>query len=362
MARVTLIGLGNTGSPAVANAARMPGMAALALADHDVYDESNLGGQSIDRSAIGRPKTEVQASVARLINDRLSVRCYPERIENIPIGSLRGSIVLSNVDRRSARQAINRYAFRCGSPIIDVAVDGASLVRVTTVVPGATAPCLECAWDDRAYAEMDQAYPCSGAEQGVAATAAPAELGALAAALQSAELRKLIVGNPDVRTLAGAQLMLDTESYAVHLHRIRRNDKCRFDHAVWHPATLPLSPARHTLADLFDALALESDAAIRIEGQSFVCQLNCVKCGNEKKIDLALGDRLPAAVRTCRCGGQMLSPGFFSAGSIRRSDASRENLALTLGAIGFRERDWLAVTEASGRVRHVEIGGILDNG
>lgn len=360
MAAVTVIGQGNIGSRTVGLIAQMPGITAVTLVDPDSYEESNLLTQAIDGSALGAPKVDVQSAVIKAINPNITVRRIRDRLENVPVAALRGTTLLSCTDNRRARQTTNRYAWRNGSPWIDAAIDAVSLVRISVFVPGQAGPCLECSWDEASYDLLEQDYTCAGeALASAPPTNAPSELGALAAALQAAELRKLIGGALDTTPQSGLQLMYDTYSYTRHLNRVKQNAQCRFDHCTWHPKIIEFEPKKNTLADLFDALDPNSDAAVSVEGHAFVTYLHCVACDKDSCIDLSLGGRLDAARRICSCGGRMLAPGFFCSESVQRSNTSRESLRLKLDAIGFRIGDLLSVTDRAGGIRHIEIAGEL---
>ena len=56
---------------------------------------------------------------------------------------------------RSARQSINRIAFRLGVPSIDAGLDRAGSVRARVYVPG-MGDCLECSWGARDYELLEQ--------------------------------------------------------------------------------------------------------------------------------------------------------------------------------------------------------------
>jgi molybdopterin/thiamine biosynthesis adenylyltransferase len=294
MSTVTIIGLGTIGSVVASLVARMPEMTHMTLVDADAYTESNLVNQAIDTSAPGKAKVEVQAALINAINPRIRLNTIEERVENVPLANLRSSILLSCVDNRHARQSINRIAWRCGSPWIDAAVDAESLVRINAYSPSPSAPCLECAWDERSYDLLEQEYPCDAGNIPVPASGAPAELGAIAASLQAGELRKLLGDTTNDATLAGAQLMLDTATHTRHLSRFQRNEQCRFDHESWQVEAVDLAPQENTLADLFDAVDSGSDSAVRLEGQLFATYLDCIVCGRRSNVSLSLYGRLSA--------------------------------------------------------------------
>ena len=361
MASATLIGLGNIGSALAQLVARMPGISAITLVDPDVYSESNLSTQAIDGAASGKPKVAVQAALISAINPQISVEPIQDRVENVPLAVLRSSVLISCVDNRRARQTINRIAWRCGSPWIDAAVDAPSLVRVNTYMPGKSA-CAECGWTEISYELLEQDYACDvGSEISVPATAAPAELGTLAASLQATELRKLLSGTTNGAPLVGAQVMLDTATHARHLSRFERNEQCRFNHESWEIEISELEPRASTLADVFDAVDAGPGSALRLEGHTFATFLDCVACCKRMSIGPAIYSRLSAAERTCECGGWLFATGFFSFESISRDELSRSKLDTKLGSLGFRVGDVISVAHASGSVRHLEIGKRLVN-
>jgi len=359
MSNVTIVGLGVIGSAAGPLVARMPEVSRITLVDPDAYTDSNLVNQAIDRSAPGNTKVEVQAANIHAINPQVRIDAIEARVENVPLARMGDSTILSCVDNRSARQAINRVAWRCGNSWIDAAVDAASLVRINAYVPGESAPCIECSWDDRSYDLLEQEYPCDAGNSPVPATGAPAELGTLAASLQAAELRRILDGAAGGASLAGAQLMLDTATHARHLFRFERNEQCKFDHLSWQVEAVALSPQESTVADLFDAVdagpASGSEPAISLEGQTFAMYVDCIACGARSNVGLSLYSRLSDRDRTCSCGGRMFAPGFFSFAAIQRSELSRTNLALKLAALGFQCGDVISATYGPGRIRHFEI-------
>ncbi len=357
MATATVVGLGNIGSAITTLVARMPGITGIILVDPDSYDESNLATQMIDRSALGKPKVEVQAASVLAINPRIQVETFEEPVENVPLESLRSSVFISCVDSRRARQSINRIAWRCSSPLIDAAVDAPSLIRINAYSPGEKAPCLECSWDQASYDLLEQDYPCDAADLSAPATMAPAELGLLAASLQAAELRKLINPAPNQgNSLVGAQLMLDTSTHEQYLAQFKYTRDCRFDHFRWEVETVNFDLRSSRLADLFDAAQTQADPVISLEGHVFATHLDCIACGKRSTAGLSLYHRLPARARRCPCGGQMFAPGFFSFETLQRSDLSPANLDLKLTALGFRYGDVITVDSASSRSRHLGIG------
>lgn len=358
MSSVTVVGLGTIGSVLVPLTARIPGVTHMTLVDPDSYDESNISTQNIDRSAPGDLKVEVQAALIHAINPRIQVTRFCEAVENVPLQRLNSQVILSCVDNRGARQTINRIAWRCDRPLIDAAINAPSLVRLNVYNPPRSTPCLECSWGPETYDLLEQTYPCNPVNTPTATTNAPAELGALAATLQAAELRRILNGDIAGSALDGAQLMLDTATHQQHLVHFKVNQKCRFDHQTWRISQPGIEPRESTLADLFDALDSFTNPAIRLEGHSFATRLDCIECGKHGSIGLSLHLRLGEKARSCDCGGRLYAPGFYSFETLKRVDLSPMNLQLKLEDLGFRDGDVISVDDSPGNSHHVEIGSL----
>ena len=129
----------------------------------------------------------------------LQVTALVAAVEDVPWGRLRGDVILTGLDTRRARQAVNRRARWLGMPWLDAGVEaGSGLARVSCFGPGADQPCLECAWTDADYQLLEQRYSCDGSPLATPASGAPARLGALAAAWQAIECHRLLAsGNDD---------------------------------------------------------------------------------------------------------------------------------------------------------------------
>ena len=157
---VVLGGLGNTGSALVPLVARTPGTTHVILCDPDHYERGQQRTQAIEAADVGRPKAEVGRETIRRIAPGLCVRAYAMPHEALPLGALRGAIVLGAVDSLGARIRLMASARRVGAPFIDVAVGGGPslFARATVYGPAADDACLECELDD--YAAVDSVAAC----------------------------------------------------------------------------------------------------------------------------------------------------------------------------------------------------------
>ncbi len=342
---------GNIGSHLVAHLARLRGVVRIVLVDPDVYDAGNVASQDITRRDVGQAKVLVQASRLRRIAPELHVTAIADRVENVPLGQLRGDVLLAALDSRGARRTANWCAWRLGMAWIDAGVrrDGL-LARVNVYVPEAGAPCWECGQDDDA--PLEQTYPCAGDETPLP-TNAPSALGALAAALQAIECEKLLGGQREYLA-AGQQVTISALTHRHYVTRTPANPACRFDHARWDIATCGTSPDAMTVADAY-ALGRDADR-LQVTGQMFVRALVCPACGERRRFGVQLLGRLGAAARACPgCGGSMRPAGGDVVEWLSAADAQVGTASLA--GIGARDGDVLTLAGPSG-VSHVQIGGL----
>jgi molybdopterin/thiamine biosynthesis adenylyltransferase len=368
-ARVLAIGLGNIGSHLISHIGRMPEVGEVTLIDHDVYEDGNLVSQSITPSEIGRPKVLVQARRLRGIKAALRVQPIVDSVERLPLGRLRADVILACVDSRRTRLAISQAAWRVGAPLIDAGVDGAGLLaRVNVYLPGGDGPCLECAYDEHDYAAIETVYPCTprsdsnGRDKSRSAfsTAAPSTIGALAAALQAIECRKLLTGQFEQAAI-GRQILIDARHHRHYLTAIPRNPNCRFDHEVWPITAIRGRASSITLGDAFklDGAfdSVRGGIGIAVEGHVFVRQLTCRSCGWKKGV-LRLDRSLWASERVCEGCLQetMFAAGFDQTERLEASTLPRRMLRRSLASIGLRDGDVFSLDGPSGRF-HFEIEG-----
>jgi molybdopterin/thiamine biosynthesis adenylyltransferase len=314
MAQIIVVGAGAIGSHLIPHVARSPHVSHVTVIDSDHYDTVNVRSQQIDTRHVGRPKATVQAGCIRRINPALRVTPICAAIEDLPLGRLRGAVLLSCLDSRKARMVVNQAAWRLGVPWIDAGISADHLLaRVRVLVPGPETPCLECAWDQADYDAIDQTYPCAQDARPTATNAPPA-LAALAASLQAIECDTLLSGDAG-SSLGGRDVLLSARHHTHYVTTYRRNPSCRMpDHDGWRIDTLDGSPAHTTLAEV---LALgstlrgaSSALSIGIAGQRFATELGCRTCATSRgTIQLERhARRVPGRCPQC---GRVLSPAAF---------------------------------------------------
>jgi molybdopterin/thiamine biosynthesis adenylyltransferase len=230
--RVTLVGLGNIGSHAALQLARM-NIGVLQLIDRDFVEERNLANQAYsDPQQVGRSKAELIAEQVLCIAPGTVVKPLVADVEDVPVGRFATShLILGALDSLHARQVLgNERAYCLNLPYIDGGVDAAGewLGRVQVLIPGAA--CLECGWSDQHYRETARETPCDpdGQVSG-RPTLAPALLGAVVAGVMVAETIKLLLGHASVTS---REIAFDLASGRWMTSQLRRANRCRFHHQV----------------------------------------------------------------------------------------------------------------------------------
>lgn len=347
---------GNIGSHMVPLLARLPGVTRLTLVDFERYEERNLMSQAITSADVGQPKARVQACYARRINPKLEVVPITDRLEYVPLGCLRGDVILAGLDSKESRRFANEIAWRLGAPLIDAGVEPSlMLARVNVYLPAADQPCLECAWGERDYAELATIHPCDAGVANTPATDSPACLGALAAALAAIECQKIITGQ-SAAALTGRQVLIEAASHRQFITSFRRNSNCRFDHATWKIPSMRQTPQELSLGVILKlAHRSKAPASLAFGGQPLVKKLNCPGCGFTRQV-FRLQNRLQHSDRLCdRCGREMLSAGFHMKTQLSRADLGPGDADRSLASLGLRAGDVISLSNGNA-ARFFELG------
>lgn len=360
MAHVIVVGAGAIGSHVLPHLARSPRVSRLTIVDRDTYEPANVSGQDVDAHGIGRPKAIAQARRLRRINPALAIHAIHGAAEDLPLGALRGDVILGCLDSRIARMTVNQAAWRLGVPFVDAGVEPTGmLARVAVFVPAPDAPCLECAWDAADYAAVEQAYPCQ-ADVASPRTAASSALGGLAAALQAIECDKLLAGAAS-EALVGRDVLIDVRHHTHYVTASRRNPACRMpDHGGWRIDPFGGAVSQTTLGELLaigTTLRGAGDRlAFRVAGQRFATALACSRCGAEHAA-FQLERALRRSPRQCpACRGELRPTGFTLREAVTVDAAPGAALDAPLAELGLRAGDVFSLSTPSVDV-HYELGG-----
>ena len=134
--RVGVVGAGGLGGQVIMLLARM-GIGHLVVADHDVFDETNLNRQAFStKEAMGRPKAGIVASVVRGINPAVVLSCHEQRIEQSIVKEILAGcdVVVDALDNVSDRFLLEKATKELGIPLIHGAIAGFE-GRLMTIFP-----------------------------------------------------------------------------------------------------------------------------------------------------------------------------------------------------------------------------------
>ncbi|MDH4066121.1 MAG: ThiF family adenylyltransferase [Acidobacteriota bacterium] len=343
MAHVILIGAGAIGSQVLQHLARSPHVSKITLIDPGRYDTGNTRGQHIDLHDVGRSKARAQARRLRRITPALPVVPIRAAVGRLPLGMLRGSVILAALDSRRARMTVNQAAWRLGVPWIDSGVhaDG-MLARVRVFVPGDDAPCLECGWDQADYDALEQVYPCAPGVIPGSTGASPA-LSGVAAAFEAIECDKLL-GGEAAHALVGRDVLIDTRHHIHSVTGYRRNPSCRMpDHGGWQITALDAAPDSMTVDHL---LALGStlrgaraSLALRIAGRRLATELRCEACDAPHAICQTERLTRRSRLRCRQCAAHLRLTGFGLHDFVSETAVPVSVREQPLSAIGVRAHD-----------------------
>jgi len=360
---ITVVGAGTIGSHVLPHVARMDGVTSIAVIDRDRYEPSNLRGQNIFRADIGKSKAQVQAQRLQQIGSATTVRPIHKAVEDVPLGWLRGDMILACLDSRRARMAVNQAAWRLGVPWINAGIDATgSLARVQVFLPSEDAACLECAWDARDYALVEQEYPCQD-EVAPPETGASSGLGALAAALQSLECEKLLSRDRE-HSLAGRDVLIDARHHRHYVTRFQRNPACRMpDHTGWSIAPYDADPSSTTLDDLMAMTrtlrGADRHVRVGVAGQQFAMTLTCERCRQQRPAGrLHRGEHRRGAERCRSCGAPCVATGFDLFDQVGLDELPEPARNRSLSELGLLPGDVLTCTTPDVET-HVELCGAV---
>ncbi len=159
-ARVLIVGAGALGNEVIKSLALM-GIGHLFIIDFDTIEAANLSRSVFFRAAdTGKNKAETVAARAKALNPEIRLQYLQGDVTTrLGLGVVRRmDVVISCLDNREARLAVNRFCYWMGKPMVDGAIQELlGLVRI--FVPGQGA-CFECTLTEQARREMSLRYSC----------------------------------------------------------------------------------------------------------------------------------------------------------------------------------------------------------
>ncbi len=163
-AKVGVIGVGALGNEVVKNLALM-GVGNIFLADFDEVQISNLSRSILfRREDAGKRKVDVASTAIKKINPEIKISKFHGNIRNkLGLGVYKQlDVIVSCVDSRAARVAINKACAKVGVPWVDGAMT--SLYGWARTFWSKNGPCYECTLFDEDYKLLEERKPCQGFE------------------------------------------------------------------------------------------------------------------------------------------------------------------------------------------------------
>ena len=278
-ARVLVVGAGALGNEVIKNLTLM-GIGHIFLVDFDMIEAANLSRSVFFREADrGRPKAEVVAARAKSLNPDVHFQyLHGDVTAQLGLGVIRRmDVVISCLDNREARLAVNRFCYWMGKPMVDGAIQELlGLVRV--FVPGEGA-CFECTLTEQARREMSLRYSCPLlAGQNILLGKVPTTptISSIIGGLQAQEALKLLHGLP---VEAGSVLHVNGMTNEMHSAAYMPRDDCESHWTYGETIELPARSAHTTLDDMLRIAQadLGPEAAIELD-QELVVSLTCPTC------------------------------------------------------------------------------------
>ncbi|MFC1878291.1 ThiF family adenylyltransferase [Chloroflexota bacterium] len=284
-AHVLVVGAGALGNEVVKNLALM-GVGAIYIIDFDTIEAANLSRSPLFReSDSGRRKAEVAAARAKELNPSVRVQyLHGDVTTDLGLGVIRRmDVIISCLDNREARLAVNRFAYWVGKPWVDGAIQELlGLVRV--FIPGQGA-CFECTLTEQARRDLAVRYSCPLlARQNVLLGKVPTTptIASIIGAMQSQEALKLIHSMP---VEPGKVTHFNGMVNEMHTTAYRPQADCE---SHWNYGEISELPARAESTSMLEILRiaradLGPDVVIELD-QELILALECASCKTVKVV------------------------------------------------------------------------------
>jgi adenylyltransferase/sulfurtransferase len=278
-AKVLVVGAGALGNEVIKNLTLM-GIGHIFLVDFDAVEAANLSRSVFFReSDTGRPKDEVVAARAKTLNPDVHLQYLQGDVTaQLGLGVVRRmDVVISCLDNREARLAVNRFCYWMGKPMVDGAIQELlGLVRV--FVPGQGA-CFECTLTEQARREMSLRYSCPLlARQNILLGKVPTTptISSIVGGLQAQEALKLLHGLP---VEAGKVLHVNGMTNETHTTAYTPREDCESHWSYGQVVELPARAAHSTLGDMLRIAQADLGPQAGLElDQELVVSLTCPNC------------------------------------------------------------------------------------
>jgi molybdopterin/thiamine biosynthesis adenylyltransferase/DNA-binding transcriptional regulator YhcF (GntR family) len=302
-AKVMIVGAGALGNEVAKNLALM-GVGNLLILDFDVIEAANLSRSVLFRERDNaRPKAEVAAARLRELNPDIQIQYLNADVRTqVGLGLFRRmDAVISCLDNREARLAVNRFCYALNKPWVDGAIhEFLGLLRV--FIPGDGA-CFECTLTEQARREISLRYSCPlMARANILLGKVPTTptIASIIGAMQAQEALKLIHG---FAVDAGKVVHFNGMTNQMHTTSYVRRDDCESHWDYGDIIELDKRAEDTTLMELLQIARgdLGPDAVLELD-QELVLALECRGCETTEVVMQPLSEVSFDAAHCPSCG------------------------------------------------------------
>lgn len=302
-AKVMIVGAGALGNEVAKNLALM-GVGNLLILDFDVIEAANLSRSVLFRERDNaRPKAEVAAARLRELNPDIQIQYLNADVRTqVGLGLFRRmDAVISCLDNREARLAVNRFCYELNKPWVDGAIhEFLGLLRV--FIPGDGA-CFECTLTEQARREISLRYSCPlMARANILLGKVPTTptIASIIGAMQAQEALKLIHG---FSVEAGKVVHFNGMTNQMHTTSYVRREDCESHWDYGDIIELDKRAEDTTLMELLQIARgdLGPDAVIELD-QELVLALECRGCETTEVVMQPLSEVSFDAAHCPSCG------------------------------------------------------------
>ena len=217
--KVFILGMGGLGSP-VSLYLASAGIGTLGIADFDNIELSNLQRQILfDEESINKSKVEIAQKKLFLINPKLKINIYKEKIRKKNIDKIisKYDVIVDGSDNFKTKYLINDSCIKNKKTLVSAALRGFE-AQITTIkgwIKTSSNPCYRCIFPEIKKNNYKENYQDCGVVGGIAG---------VAGSFQSVEVIKdiLNIGEP----LVGNLMILDLLNNNFKKIKIKKNKKC----------------------------------------------------------------------------------------------------------------------------------------
>jgi len=284
-AKILVVGAGALGNEVIKNLVLM-GIGYIFIIDFDEIELANLSRSVLFReSDAGRKKAEVAAARAKEINPNVHIQyLHGDVTTAVGLGVFRRmDVIISCLDNREARLAINRFAYWVNKPWVDGAIqEFLGLARV--FVPGQGA-CFECSLTEQARRDLAIRYSCPLlARENILLGKVPTTptVASIIGAMQAQEALKLIHGKT---VKAGSVIHYNGMTNEMHTTAYTPVEDCESHWTYGQITELPLRAESTTMKELLQVARRElgQHAVIELD-QELVISLTCPQCNLREEV------------------------------------------------------------------------------